>query len=136
MPEDNFFQSEVVADSLRQILELQDSVLAFAQYGSFASIEEQQNNLDILRKLMSKQRNMCFRCTLTDSPDAKALLGEILKHFEEYGHIVDRENPMGVFDEIASSLDEIEFELDYFSKYGRYPDDEEPGGETPPTTMF
>ena len=114
---------------------MQDSVLVFAQYSNGATIQEQQNNLDILRKLMSKQRNMCFRCQLTDSPDAKALLNEILKHFEEYGHTVDKENPMGVFDEIASNLDEIEFELDYFSKYGRYPDDEEPGGETPPT-MF
>ena len=132
MPEDNFFESDVVADSLREILELQESVLAFAQYGSFASIEEQQNNLDVLRKLMSKQRNMCFRCTLTDSPDAKALLHEVLNHFEQYGHTVDRENPMEVFTEIGASLDEIEFELDYFSKYGRYPDEEEPGGESPP----
>lgn len=134
MPEDNFFESDVVVDSLKEILELQESVLAFAQYGEFATINEQQDNLDVLRKLMAKQKNMCFRCTMSDSPDAKKLLNEVLNHFEQYGHTVDRSKPMEVFDEISSSLNEIEFELDYFSKYGRYPDDEE-GGETPPT-MF
>jgi hypothetical protein len=134
MPEDNFFESDVVVDSLKEILELQESVLAFAQYGEFATINEQQDNLDVLRKLMAKQKNMCFRCTMSDSPDAKKLLNEVLNHFEHYGHTVDRSKPMEVFDEISSSLNEIEFELDYFSKYGRYPDDEE-GGETPPT-MF
>lgn len=133
MPEDNFFESTIVADSIKEILELQEQVLVFAQYGEFATIEEQQDNLDVLRKLMAKQRNMCFRCTLTDSPDAKKLLDEVLSHFEKFGHVVDRENPMTVFEEIGDNLDDIEFELDFFSKYGHYPDEE--GGETPPT-MF
>ena len=136
MPEDNFFESDAVVDSIKEILELQEQVMVFAQYGEFATIAEQQDNLDTLRKLMSKQKNMCFRCTLTDSPDAKNLLQEVLSHFEEHGHTVDYNDPLGVFEEIQSNLDEIEFELDYFSKYGRYPDDEEPGGEIPPTTMF
>ncbi len=134
MPEDTFFDSSVVTDSIKEILELQAEVLAFAQYGEFATIEEQQNNLDVLRRLMSKQRNMCFRCILTDSPDAKKLLEEVLTHFEAFGHTVDRENPMEVFTEINDSLDDIEFELDFYSKYGHYPD-QEPGGETPPS-MF
>ena len=135
MPEDNFFSSQIVLDSIKEIMELQNEVLVFSQYAEFATIIEQQNNLDLLRRLMSKQKNMCFRCIMTDSPDAKNLLNEVLDHFEQFGHTVDRDNPMLVFNEVAENLDDIEFELDYFSKYGRYPDDEE-GGETPPTTMF
>ena len=135
MPEDNFYESDAVVDSIQEILELQQQVMVFSQYGEFATISEQQDNLDNLRKLMSKQKNMCFRCILTDSPDAKTLLHEVLCHFEEHGHTIDHNNPLSVFDEIQSNLDEIEFELDYYSKYGRYPDEEEPGGETPPT-MF
>jgi len=136
MPEDTFFSSQVVLDSIEEIVDLQTQVLLFAQYAEFATINEQQDNLDLLRRLMSKQKNMCFRCTMTDSADAKKLLNEVLSHFEDYGHTVDRDNPMLVFDEVNENLDDIEFELDFFSKYGRYPDDEEPGGETPPTTMF
>ena len=128
MPEDNFFGSEIVTDSIKEILELQEQVLVFAQYGEFASIKEQQDNLDVLRRLMAKQKNMCFRCVMTDSPDAKRLLKEVLDHFEAFGHTVDRDNPMAVFEEIADSLDDIEFELDFFSKHGHYPD-EEPGAD-------
>ena len=135
MPEDNFFTSQVVLESIKEIVELQNEVLVFSQYAEFATIIEQQNNLDLLRRLMSKQKNMCFRCIMTDSPDAKKLLNEVLDHFEQFGHTVDRDNPMLVFNEVNDNLDDIEFELDFFSKYGRYPDDEE-GGETPPTTMF
>jgi len=135
MPEDNFFSSQIVLDSIKEIMELQNEVLVFSQYAEYATIIEQQGNLDLLRRLMSKQKNMCFRCTMTDSPDAKQLLNEVLNHFESFGHTVDRDNPMLVFDEVNDNLDDIEFELDFFSKYGRYPDDEEPGGETPPT-MF
>ena len=65
---------------------------------------------------------------MTDSSDAKRLLKEVLDHFETFGHTVDRDNPMSVFEEIADSLDDIEFELDFFSKHGHYPD-EEPGAD-------
>ena len=133
MPEDNFFSSQIVLDSIKEIMELQNEVLVFSQYAEFATIIEQQNNLDLLRRLMSKQKNMCFRCTMSDSPDAKNLLNEVLDHFEKFGHTVDRDNPMLVFNEVNDNLDDIEFELDFFSKYGHYPDEE--GGETPPT-MF
>ena len=133
MPEDNFFTSQVVLESIEEIVELQNQVLVFSEYAEFATISEQQNNLDLLRRLMAKQKNMCFRCIMTDSPDAKKLLNEVLDHFEQYGHTVDRDNPMLVFDEVSENLDDIEFELDFFSKYGRYPDDE--GGETPPTML-
>ena len=133
MTEDNFFSSQVVIDSFKEIVDLQNEVIAFSQYSEFATIIEQQNNLDLLRRLMSKQKNMCFRCTMSDSPYAKQLLNEVLDHFEKFGHTVDKDNPMLVFDEVSENLDDIEFELDYFSKYGRYPDDER--GETPPT-MF
>ena len=135
MPEDNFFDSEIVLEAISEIVDLQNQVLVFSAYAEFATISEQQDNLDLLRRLMAKQKNMCFRCTMTDSPSAKALLDEVMGHFSKFGHTVDRDNPMAVFVEVADNLDNIEFELDYYSKYGRYPDDEE-GGETPPTTMF
>ena len=133
MPEDNFFDSEVVLEAISEIVELQNQVLVFSEYAEYASISEQQDNLDLLRRLMAKQKNMCFRCVMTDSPDAKQLLNEVLDHFAKYGHVVDKDNPMSVFAEVSENLDDIEFELDYYSKYGRYPDDD--GGETPPS-MF
>ena len=133
MPEDTFFESEIVTESIRDIVEMQDQVMIFAQYGEYATIPDQRDNLKLLRALMSKQKNMCFRCTLSDSPSAKILLEQVLEHFEQFGHTVDKENPMAVFDEVKQNLDDIEYELDYCEKHGYYPG-EGPGGETPPST--
>ena len=74
---------------------------------------------------------MCFRCVLSDSQDAKDLLGEVLEHFKLYGHTIDSNNPMKVFDEVAENLQEMEDDLDYFEEHGYFPG-EKPGGETPP----
>lgn len=131
---DNFFASTIVASSIEEIMELQQEVLIFAQFADFATISQQRENLDMLRTLQEKQKNMCFRCILSDDPDAKALLAEVMDHFEQYGHTIDPENPMKVFDEVALQLQEMEDDLDYAEKHGYFPG-EEPGGETPPYRM-
>lgn len=128
---DKFFSSQVVMDAIEEIVEMQAEVLMFSQYAEFSSIDDQKRNLELLRALQSKQKNMCFRCILSDDPDAKTLLEEVLKHFEEHGHAVDRKNPMAVFAEVEASLDDLEESLDYYDKFGYFPG-EEPGGENPP----
>jgi len=133
MAEERFFDSQIVTDAIQDIVEMQNQVLIFAQYGEFATIPEQRENLQLLRDLQQKQKNMCFRCTLVDDPDAKHLLAEVLAHFEEFGHTVDPEDPMAVFAEVEANLDIIEKELDFCEKFGYFPG-EEPGGETPPTS--
>ena len=36
MPEDNFFTSQVVLESIEEIVELQNQVLVFSEYAEFA----------------------------------------------------------------------------------------------------
>ena len=130
-----FFASNVVAKQITEIMELQNQVLVFAQFADFATLSQQRANLEMLRNLQDKQKNMCFRCTLCpDDDDAQALLEEVMSHFESCGHTVDRENPLKVFDEVESQLQEMEDDLDYCEKHGYFPG-EEPGGETPPYQM-
>ena len=128
---DKFFSSQVVMDAIEEIVEMQSEVLMFSQYAEFSSIDDQKKNLELLRALQAKQKNMCFRCILSGDPEAKKLLDEVLKHFETYGHTVDRENPMSVFAEVEASLDDLEESLAYYDRYGYFPE-EESGGESPP----
>ena len=132
--DDTFFKSEVVVRSIEEIMDMQNQVLLFATFGEYASLEDQRENLDLLRRLKDKQMNMCFRCILSNSPDAKQLLEEVINHFREFGHVIDPDNPMKVFDEVESNLNEMESDLDFCEKHGFFPG-EEPGGETPPYTM-
>ena len=69
---------------------------------------------------------MCFRCILSPDPDAKLLLEDAIKHVEAYGHVVDRSNPMTVFEEVYQDLLEIEKGIAFAEEHGYYPDEEPP----------
>lgn len=129
-----FFESDVVAASIEEIVEMQQEVLIYSQFIEYATLEQQRDNLDLLRRLQVKQKNMCFRCLLSDDPDAKHMFNEVMSHFAEYGHVIDPENPMKVFDEVEEQLDEMEEDIEYCEKYGYFPG-EDPGGENPPQFM-
>jgi len=122
---DTFFDSEIVKGSLEDIMDLQMEVLLFAEYGAYATAEDQRKNIKNLRLLLAKQKNMFFRCMLSDSQDAKDLMSEIMDHFKSFGHVCEG-NPLQVFDSMEEQIDEIESE---------YNERDEPGGETPPSIM-
>lgn len=126
-----FFESTVVLEAIEEISILQQEVLEFSIYADFANLEQQRENLNLLKTLMDKQKNMCFRCILSDDEDAKILLAEVIAHFQDHGHIVDINDPIKLFDQVSEQLKEMEDDLDYAEKHGYFPG-EEPGGETPP----
>lgn len=113
---DPFFESEIVADSLQDIVALQTEVMIFAEYGQFASIEDQKNNLKVLRMLLAKQKNMFFRCLLSDAPSAKELAKDIIDHFKTMGYDIP-ENPMDLFEEMAIGIDQIEQDINEYEEY-------------------
>ena len=107
---DKFFESEIVIHALEDIMVLQSEVLMFSQYALYATLEEQRLNVKTLRTLLSKQKNMFFRCMLSESPAAKELMAEIIDHFQSCG-IENTGDPMEMFDLMAISIDEIENDL-------------------------
>lgn len=112
---DTFFESEVVKDSLQDIVDLQMEVMLFAEYALYATVEEQKRNLKVLRMLLAKQKNMFFRCMLSDSPGAKDLMEEILQHFRDHGH-ENVANPLKVFDDMSENLDQIEQDINKYEE--------------------
>ena len=135
MDNQRFFDSDIVITAIEDISDMQNQIMLFSQYADYATVQDQKDNLVLLKELHSKQKNMCFRCILSPDPDAKLLLEDVIKHFEAYGHVVDRSNPMTVFEEVYQDLLEIEKGIAFAEEHGYYPG-EEPGGETPPSTMF
>ena len=111
MANDPFFDSAVVGDALADIVDLQHEVLLFAEVADYATIVDQKDNLKKLRLLLEKQKNMFFRCQLSDSEAAKELHDEILMHLQQNGHIIDWHDPIKIFDQLALELDDIELDL-------------------------
>ena len=130
MDNPSFFYSDIVLAAIEDISDMQNQILLFSQYADYATVQDQKDNLVLLKELHSKQKNMCFRCILSGDPDAKLLLEDVIRHFESFGHKVDHENPMGVFDDVYEDLLEIGKGIAFAEEHGYYPD-EEPGGEAP-----
>ena len=69
-----FFDSEMVQDSLEEIKELQDLITnsiidtAFSPVTGFEEDESEQ--LDLIEELLEKQKLMYFRCKISDDEDA------------------------------------------------------------------
>ena len=113
---DPFFESDIVAHCLEDIVSLQTEVLVFSEYGLFASLEDQKANIKTLRTLLDKQKNMFFRCMLSKEPSAKELAKDIIEHFVTMGYDIP-ENPMDLFDEMGISIDQIEQDLNEYEEF-------------------
>ena len=78
----DFFNSEIVKESLRDIQELQD-IIGMNLLASMALSDEEEDDeldqLEMVEELLEKQQLMYVRCKLSDDPDAQ-LVAENMSH--------------------------------------------------------
>jgi hypothetical protein len=111
---EDFFKSEIVQQCIEEINDLQMEIMIFSQYSQFASDDEKRDHLKVLRHLTERQKNLYYRCHLSDSPGAKRLMRDVDMHFVEMG-FEQPDTPADTllfFDRVNSSIDELEEELD------------------------
>ena len=69
-----FFDSEMVQDSLEEIKELQDLITNSIIETAFSSVtgyeDDELEQLDLIEELLEKQKLMYFRCKLSKDEDA------------------------------------------------------------------
>ena len=75
----SFFDSEVVRAEMTEIAELQEEVYSNVFKFPRMSKEDQLYHVEILEKLLEKQRVLYTRVSLADDPEAK----KMKKHIEE-----------------------------------------------------
>ena len=80
-----FFQSDVVRAELAEIQELQEEV-----YGALFKFptmpkEDKQYHVEVLERLIEKQKVLYTRLSLSDDPDAKKMKENILKGAADMG---------------------------------------------------
>ena len=75
----SFFDSEVVRAEMAEISELQEEI--YGNVFKFPSMkaEDQKYHVDILERLLDKQRVLYTRLSLSDDPQAKLMKEDILK---------------------------------------------------------
>jgi|TARA_B100000427_G_scaffold162928_1_gene135429 hypothetical protein len=75
----SFFQSEVVRAEMAEIHELQEEVYSNVFKFLTMSNEDKAYHIDILEKLVDKQRVMYTRLSLSDDPEAKKMKEQIIE---------------------------------------------------------
>tara|TARA_B100000427_G_scaffold296290_1_gene275907 strand:+ start:228 stop:572 length:345 start_codon:yes stop_codon:yes gene_type:complete len=80
-----FFQSDVVRAELAEIQELQEEVYgALFKFPSMPK-EDKQYHVEVLERLIEKQKVLYTRLSLSDDPTAKQMKDNIMKGAAEFG---------------------------------------------------
>ena len=82
----SFFQSDVVRAEMAEISELQEEVYNNVFKFPTMSKEDQQYHVEILERLLEKQRVMYTRLSLSEDPQAKEMKKRITESASMFGH--------------------------------------------------
>ena len=75
----SFFQSDVVRAEMAEISELQEEIYGNVFKFPSMSSADKKYHVDILERLLDKQRVMYTRLSLSDDPDAKKMKEQIIE---------------------------------------------------------
>ena len=81
----SFFQSDVVRAEMAEISELQEEVYTNVFKFPTMSKEDQLYHVEILERLLNKQRVLFTRVSLSDDPEAKEMKKSILEGARQMG---------------------------------------------------
>ena len=106
-----FFQSPVVRAEMAEISELQEEV--YSNVFKFPSMkkEDQLYHVDILNRLIEKQKILYARLSLSDDPDAKKMKEKIVESASMMG-IPSSTDMSKVFDQMSQMVDLMKKQLD------------------------
>jgi|TARA_B100001094_G_scaffold280630_1_gene291551 hypothetical protein len=81
----NFFDSDIVQKEMKEISELQDEI--YAKVFSFSSMNADDKilHIDMLDKLLNKQKVLYTRLSLSNDPEAKAMKENIITSAKQLG---------------------------------------------------
>ena len=106
-----FFQSDVVRAELAEIQELQEEVYGALFKFPTMSKEDKQYHIEVLERLIEKQKVLYTRLSLSDDPQAKVMKENILKGAKDMG-LPQNVDMNLVFDDIYKMVDVMRKAID------------------------
>ena len=107
----NFFQSPVVRAEMAEISELQEEV--YSNVFKFPSMkkEDQLYHVDILNRLLEKQKVLYARLSLSDDPDAKKMKENIIQSASMMG-VPSNVDMSKIFNQMSEMVDVLKDQID------------------------
>ena len=101
-----FFQSEIVRESIKEMEQLQQQIIEETFKAPMMSKEEKRNHVELMRTFLEKQKNLYFRVSLSDDPEAL----EMKQRIEEAAQFLGFEgnNINELFEEMENTLSRLD----------------------------
>ena len=101
-----FFQSEIVREAIKEMEELQQQIMEDTFKAPMMSSEEKRDHVELMRTFLEKQKNLYFRLSLSDDPEALEMKQRIRDAAEFLGF--DGNNVNDLFSEMENTLDRLD----------------------------
>ena len=106
-----FFQSDVVRAEMAEISELQEEIYTNVFKFPTMSKEEQRYHIEILERLLDKQKVMYTRLSLSDDPEAKMMKDSIIQSAKSMG-LPSNVDVNLMFDQMGKMVEMMRKQLD------------------------
>ena len=107
----SFFNSDVVRAEMAEISELQEEVYTNVFKFPTMSKEDQRYHIEILERLLEKQKVMYTRLSLSDDPEAKMMKDSIIQSAKSMG-LPSNVDVNLMFDQMSKMVEMMRGQLD------------------------
>ena len=101
-----FFQSEIVSETIKEMEELQNELIEKTIMAPIMNKEQRKDHVKLMRTFLEKQKNLYFRISLSDDPEALEVKERIQEAAEFLGF--DKNNINEVFSEMENTLEKLD----------------------------
>ena len=107
----SFFDSEIVRAEMAEVSELQEEVYSNVMKFHYMNDEDKIYHVEILEKLIDKQKILYARLSLSDDPEAKKMKDDIRKSATIMGLPEDMDMTL-IFGQMSQMVDLMKRQLD------------------------
>lgn len=101
-----FFQSEIVREAIKEMEELQQRIIQDTFKAPVMNKEEKKEHVELMRTFLEKQKNLYFRLSLSDDPEALEMKERIQDAAKFLGF--DGNNVNELFTEMENTLTRLD----------------------------
>lgn len=101
-----FFQSEIVREAIKEMEELQQQIIQDTFKAPLMNREEKKEHVELMRTFLEKQKNLYFRLSLSDDPEALEMKERIQDAAEFLGFKGNNVNEL--FSEMENTLERLD----------------------------
>lgn len=101
-----FFQSEIVREAIKEMEELQQKIIEETFKAPIMTKEQKRDHVELMKTFLEKQKNLYFRVSLSDDPEALEMKKRIQDAAEILGFEGDNINEL--FSEMEATLDRLD----------------------------